>query len=223
MSVTLQQTGRTKTGVSFSVNGITGDRSTYIWIAQRQKWLTLSDAKSAGYIASYYTFGGDNGTISVNLDVLSVQEYKVWQFQVHNVVDGTTTESSGVLNTVLKFEYDNTQTKVAGNTLDVTVSDMKRLNLFALYIRSWILDEESQYYALENVAEGDDIHAVYLSICGSNILDAASSQTTSTLPNKSEIISLSSEISNNVESGAEAKAEYFNKIRDAINNFNMRC
>lgn len=223
LAITLQQTGRTDTGITFSVSGITQDRLTYMWIVQRQEWMTLPDAKSAGYIASYYTFGGDNGTISVNFDVFSVLEYKVWQFIVKNFVDGIETDSSDILNTVLKFEYDNTQTKTAGNTIDITVDDMKRLNLFALYMRSWVLNVESQYYPLDDVLSGDNIAADYLALCGRNILDVASSQSNSTLPNKNEIVSLSSYISDNVISGTEVKAQYFNDICTAINHFNMRC
>ena len=182
MAVTLQQTGRTATSVSFSVSGITADRQTYIWAVQRQEWMTLPDAKSAGYVASYYTFGGDNGTISVNFDVFSVQEYKVWQFVVCNTENGSITETSDILNTVLKFEYDNALTKTAGNTIDITVDDMKRLNLFALYMRSWVLDEESQYYPLDGVAAGEDIDADYLVLPADNIREGASRQRFSTRP-----------------------------------------
>ena len=226
MAITLQQTGRTTTSVTFSISGITGDRQTYIWLPMlggSNKWTTLSAAYSLGYVSSYSATDSYNGNITVNFYSRDTEIYKVWEFYVYNYANGNPTESSNILDTVLAFQYDNALTKSTGGNIDITVNDMRRINLFASYMDSWINNGTGTYYPLTSNVKGDSIFAVYLTQPARNIYNTAYNLGSTRLPNRSSILNYTGNILDYVSSGATFRASYFNNIRDAINNFNMRA
>ncbi|MBQ7718746.1 MAG: hypothetical protein IJT38_05545 [Clostridia bacterium] len=230
MSIILQQTSRTQNSVTFSISGITNDRMTYVWMpmmSSNGQWVSLSSAYSLGYVKSFSTTSNTNGSITVEFYQSDANEYKVWQFYVANYSGGSATETSEMLNTILKFEYENTSTKHSGSSVDVTVDDLRQLNLFGVYIFDWIIYSEggASYYPLKNASSGDPILAKYLVLPAQNIYNAANKLTSSyynSLSNRTTIKNYLSDIINNASSGSAFYADYFNNIKSAINNFNCK-
>jgi hypothetical protein len=223
MAITLRQIGGDIDTVRFSVSGIANDRQTYIWIWQQEDWIALDDAWKRGYISSYSTALGNNGVIAVVPDSASIASgHKLWAFYVANVKDGVTTETSEVLYTVLGFEYDGEAEKYAGGEVDITINDLQNINRFGEKLSYFIAkNDETEYYPLGDVRPGDVIFADYIVLPAQNILAAAKSCSTAKLSNRADIISMMNNIVDNVRSGSEFKAEYFNDLKDCINNFYM--
>lgn len=230
MSIILTQTDRTENSVTFSISGVTGDRKTYVWMPMMStngQWISLSDAYSLSYIKDFSTTDDRNGEITVTFYSEDAEEYKVWQFYVYNYVGSDVTDASEMLNTILYFDYDYSSTKYPGDTIDITVNDLRRINLFAMYIYAWIIweDEEGcQYYPLDDADSGYSILADYLVLPAQNIYNAAnylSSSYYNYLSDRSYIKSIMSDITDNCYSGSPFYAEYFNNIKYAINNFNL--
>lgn len=225
MAINLTQTDRTATSVTFDVDGITDDRQTFIWIPDPLidggDWLTLSDAYSLDFIQSYSTSGGVNGTITVNFYASDTLEFKVWEFFVCNYVGGSPTDTSEVLDTILKFEWDNEATKYTGDDFDVTVSDLIRLNNFSSYMNAWIAFGDGLYYDLEGIESGDDFWNGYFLLPAQNIYDTADYLSSSTLSTRSAILALVGDVINNTATGEMCYASDFNAIKAAINSFNL--
>ena len=122
---------------------------------------------------------------------------------------------------VLKFEYERSFPKYLGNEIDITVNDMKKINLFGLWIDYWIMRGEGFHYTLDNVMSGDSIYYEYLWQPAQNILNAANSLDGLKGAYRTMVIDYTTPIVNNCVQGADFKALYFNGILYAINCFNL--
>lgn len=220
MGINIAQTGRTATSVTFDVYGIVNDRGTYIWIpfAPTPAWYSLVDANAAYYIASYSVTDPKNGSITVYFYETDTAEYKVWDFQVGNFVDGTPNAWSLVLDTIIKFEWDGAAaTKYTGDNMDITTNDFYKLNYFTAYIYWWIGNTNNSFITVDTTA----IHAADLAAMAQKIYYTANGLSSTTLPFRTFILAWVNDILTYVTSGADCKAKYFNDIYSAINSFNL--
>lgn len=224
----VEQTQRTTNTVVINVSGITeGARSTYVGFSDTKineydsDWLTLQEAKDYGYISNFYvtSTASANGEILVTL---ADENYKVIQFKIVNITDDE--DRIITLPTVLEFEYDGFQTKDVGSEIDITVRDMRELNLFASCICSCTTGEDSPCETLDDVYAGDPIYADYLATVSSNLQKALAY----TLASECDIENLTAadvqlllRMSNDCVSGADFKADWFNTVSRVINNFNV--
>lgn len=221
--MTVKQVDREVNSVTINISGMTeGDRRTSVWMPDNGEWFTLQEAKANGYISDFYVadLNDNNGDITVVMPYDYYKEYKVVDIKVENV-NTQSGDSWVMLNAVLKFEYENSQTKSPGNDIDITVADMKAINLFGRYINYWLNVGDGLYYSLEGVDVGDAIFADYLSRPAQNILDAAYDNSGFLGTYYSAINRKTSNIVDNCVSGADFKASFFNNIADAINSFNL--
>lgn len=226
MAITLTQTGRTATSVTFSISGIANQwsqRQTWIWNTIRREWVTLQTACSEGLISSYSAEGDPNGSITVTANRQYAAEYKVWQFRVQEMLDGTTVSSSNVLNTILKFKFEKSARKSPDAPLDITVKDLQNFNFFGSYIDSWINNGQGSYWILDSVSSGDPILADYLYLPAEHIYNAASAINSSNFPYREGVKAFARKVLDNVYSGAIVTADCFNGLMNAINNFNLNC
>lgn len=224
----VEQTGRSENSITVTVSGMTeGDRQTYIWIPDvvlgenEGALFTLAKAKSKGYIDGYDVtdFDNNNGDITVYFPDSYIQKCLLCTLIIRNIVGDSYTDMK--IETVLAFVYENTISKQSGVAIDVTVEDMRKINLFAAYIDSWIGENaEAAYYPLEDIEAGDEIESVFLHLPAENILhacDVAIDKMTSL--GAAAVPAYSGYIVNHCESGAPFEAYMFNAIRNAINNF----
>lgn len=214
MAIRLAQVGRTTTSITFSVSGITGDRQTLIWIPfiSTPAWYTLSGAKTLGYISNYSTTSDTNGNITVNFYSSNTQNYPVWKFKVSD----DNTIWSGILFTIIKFEWDGVTTKVTGDDYDITHNDAVRFSLFASHIKSWLMNTSDSPTSITN---GEVIVSEWLESVD-KINDAAEAWygNGGTL----QIITYCAAIGNNMQSGYLPYASVYNGMSYIINNFNPK-
>lgn len=226
--MTVTQVGRTANSVTINVSGIdygTGSRQTEIYIPKEKEWYSLSDAKASGFIDDYEVSALDsaNGDITVYFFQEDIETNKVWKFEIAHI------KASGgyafaYLNAVLGFYYEGTPVKYSGNMIDITVDDMKSINLFSAYMGGWIGETDALYYPLEDVEKGDIIAAEYVYQPAENILSAAEnaeSKPDCFIASYADIVTDMEYVYDDCASGEYFKADYFNKLADAINNFNL--
>jgi hypothetical protein len=236
--MTVKQVGRTTNSVTINVSGITeGNRQTYIWMpstilnSSSGDWLTLSSAATKGYVTSIVTdFETNNGDITVVLPAKYYKDFKVVQFEVHNV-DTKSGDSAIFISTILKFEFENNPDgkKVSGEAIDITVNDLKEINKFGWNIAYWMCNDKNGkpthdglHYTLAGVVSGDPIYAFYMSQPASNIAYAADFNIAHFVGTSYDAVYTNSyNVSKRCVSGADFKALYFNQIKDAINYFNL--
>lgn len=228
--MTVSQVGRTKNSVTINVSGITqGDRQTYIWIpgklfnSDNGEWYTLQNAKNAGYISDFYVadLTANNGDITVYMSSSYLSAgFRVVDFNVKNV-NNPSGDSWIAVSTILKFEYNYSFPKYQGEEIDITITDMKEINLFGSYINSWVGGGTGWYWYLDGVMPGDNIYAYYLKDPAQNILNAAYNCSYLTGGYYTMVCDYTTPIVNNCVSGADFKALYFNGILYAINSFNL--
>lgn len=228
--MTVEQVGRTTNSVTINVSGMTtGDRQTYVWMppdiinSSDGDWFTLQQAKANGYISDFYvtSYENNNGDITIELPYKYYKEYKTVDIKVLNVSGGTTLRGARII-TVLGFNYEGTKSKRSGEDIDITVADMKAINKFGAYIGAWIGYDDGWHYYLDGVDTGDKIYAVYLSKPAEHILNAAINNSNYLTGGYYKYVyDCTSDIVNNVKSGADFKASYFNNIYTAITAFNM--
>ena len=243
--MTVSQVNRTTNSVTINVSGITqGNRQTYIWIpgdvlnSNNGKWYTLQKAKSYGYISGYdvVSYESNNGDIRIYVsDEYLEVGHRAVDVTVINLPDGYV--SSGVrdddidnaltwiyLTFVLDFNYENSFPKLAGEEIDITVNDLREINLFGVDIYNFVMGSTNgEYYPLSSADKGDKIKAEYLRLPAQNIWNTAY--------NKRELLgdyymvvwNYTSDIIDNCVSGADFKALWFNGILYAIRNFNLSC
>lgn len=227
--MTVSQTGRTTNSVTITVSGITsGDRATYIWLPDLQSWSTLWDAKSAGYVSDIevVNLNNNNGDIKVILGSKYLNAgYKCVDLKVENrSADTNELMQWIVLTTILEFKYDKSYPKYAGKDIDITVSDMREINLFGAYIGSWIGSVVGEYYPFDGITTGDTIYHYYLKLPAQNISNAAlkAYQKGNLSSSLYDFVNeYTSYIINDCVSGADFKALFFNGISYAINGFNI--
>ena len=180
-------------------------------------------------VADYNT---NNGNITVRVSEEYYSKFKVIGLYVKNGINIDTANEviysqTPTLYTILDFRYENSQEKVQGAEIDITVSDMQGLNLFGLYIYAWIhpdpVDDPDNYgwYSFDNVFAGDEIYAEYLRAPAKLIYETAYNLMDYIDSNYSESYESIMEIVNNCVSGADFKAQWFNDIVEAIRNFNL--
>lgn len=227
MAVKLAQTDRTKNSVTFSVSGITTDRRTLIWVETLEEWVVLSNATVADGVTDIDTDGVNNGTITVYFDSAAINSgYKVWAFKVqdYDIANKEVISESEILYAGLLFEYENTPEKEAEKSIDLTVKDFKNMGMFAvrlfIFLGTYQSDLDACYH-YDDVFQGDDIYADYLLLPAKQIYNAANQLTKQQLPPREHIKESMVNIIDNVKSGADFKAEYFNDMYYAINQFNM--
>lgn len=223
--MTVTQVGRTANSVTINVSGIdygTGSRQTLIYIPKVEDWYSLSEAKALGLIDDYEVSAVDsaNGDITVYFFQEDIETNKVWQFEIAHI------KASGgyafaYLNAVLGFYYDGASVKYSGNMIDITVDDMKSINLFGAYIGGWIGETDALYYPLEDVEKGDIINAEYVYQPAENILLTAQKRVNELGTAYADIYTDMNYVYDDCASGGDFKADYFNKLADAINNFNL--
>ncbi len=236
--MTVKQVGRTTTSVTINVSGITeGNRQTYIWMpstilnSSKGEWIPLGEAATLGYITAIETdFEANNGDITVELPKKYYKDFKVVQFEVHNV-DTQSGDSGVFISTVLKFEFENNPDydKIPGEDIDITVNDLKTINKFGWNIAYWMCVDKNGnpthdglHYPLDGVVSGDPIFAFYLSQPASNIAYAADFNIQYFRGTSYDAVYQNSyNVSKYCFSGADFKALYFNQIKDAINYFNL--
>lgn len=229
----VEQTGRSENSITVTVSGMTeGDRQTYIWITDvvlgenDGALFTLAQAKSKGYIDGYDVtdFDDNNGDITVYFPDSYIQKCLLCTLIIRNIVGDSYTDMK--IETVLAFVYENTIDKKPGEVIDVTVGDMRKINLFAAYIVKWIGENaEASYYPLEDIEAGDEIKFKYLLLPAENILYACkvafdkmtSLGAAAVLASSGYIVNYCKE--NHCESGVPFEAYMFTAIRNAINHF----
>ena len=233
--MTVTQVGRDTNGVTINVSGITkGDRQTYIWIpgillnSNDGDWFTLQSARDRGYVTGIYVadYTTNNGDITVWVSEEYYSEIKVIDLYVMNGINiGESNQviySELMIPTILDFEYENSRTKVSGADIDITISDLRDLNLFGFFLDHWVYGgtESGYYYPLDDVFVGDDIYADYLRQPADLIYETAYN-CDYIGSNYSKIYTYTRDIINNCVSGADFKASWFNNIAEAIRNFNL--
>lgn len=239
--MTVTQVGRDINGVTINVSGITkGDRQTYIWIPESLlntsvgKWFTLTEARDRRYVTGIYVadYNTNNGDITVWVSEEYYSKFKVIGLYVKNGINIDTPNEviysqTPTLYTILDFQYENSKEKVQGAEIDITVSDMRGLNLFGIDVYAWIhpdpVDDPDNYgwYPLDDVIAGDEIYADYLRAPAKLICETAYKLKDYIEPNYSNSYIRIMDIVNNCVSGAEFKAEWFNDIVEAIRDFNL--
>lgn len=227
--MTVTQVGRTANSVTINVSGIdygTGSRQTQIYIPKEQWPYSLSDAEALGFIASYSVSALDtaNGDITVTFFPEDAEEYKVWRFYVtHDKASGGVATIE--IDTVLEFAYEGTKVKQTGNVIDITASDLHDINLCGGYLYKWAVANEDEVimYLLKDdgISTGDDIYAEYVSRPAFNLCNAAYRRRNYLGIAYADIYADMDYVSHDCESGGYLKADYFNKLADAINNFNL--
>ena len=222
--MTVEQVGRTTNSVTINVSGITkGDRQTSVWIPDKADYFTLQTAKANGYISDFYVVDlvQNNGDITIELPYSYYKEFKTVDIKVENV-SGSTVYAGARITAVLAFKYEGTASKRTGEDIDITVNDMKAINKFGAYIGAWIGGDDGWHYYLDGVGVGDKIFADYLRKPAEHILNAALTNTRYLSSGYyNYICSCTQDIVDNVKSGADFKASYFNNIYTAITAFNM--
>ena len=230
--MTIKQVGRTTNSVTINVSGITSHyRKTYIWIpgailnASSGQWYPLQQAKDNGYISDFYatSVDGVNGDITIVIPNWYLQ-YKVVDLTVENVHANTgDVIASAYLETVLDFKYENSFPKAKGEDIDITVADMRELNLFGKYIDLWVNGGGGGYLwnDLNDEVSGDKIYAYYLRDPAGNMYDAAVACRSVLGASYGTIIGYLDDIVDECESGADFKASWFNNIVYAIRKFNF--
>lgn len=229
MALRVAQVDRTTNSITINVSGITeGSRRTSVWMpsgmlnSSSGKWYTLYDAKDNGYISDFYVvdYATANGDITITVSNKYLNKgYRVVDVKVENI-DTAAGDKDIWLSTILDFEYENSFPKKSGSEIDITVDDMKELNLFGLYIDYWINGGDGIYHPLETAQSGDEIEAVYLWQPAKNILDTAIN-CNNLGTNYDKVWGYISGIVNKCVSGADFKALWFNDIVYAIRNFNL--
>lgn len=230
MAIEIWQTGRTATSVTYKVSGLmpTDTAEKYIYIPWQQQWRTLEYARQNTLIAGFSEIGeiGNIRRITINLNPDSVEDpdapdingFKVWQVYVVGYdVNGRLVGASGILNTIVAFQYDGEQLKYSGDPIDITVNDFKRLNWFAHYIYYWIGGVNNSWSFYTDAIYADDFKNI-----AQKIRNTSAQFNYVQLPDKASIESKLNNILNNVASGEPFKADYFNDIWDAINSFNLK-
>jgi hypothetical protein len=227
--MTVTQVGRTANSVTINVSGIdygTGSRQTDIYIPKEQWQYSLSEAEALGFIASYSVSAIDaaNGDITVEFFPEDTEEYKVWRFYVtHDKASGGYAVIE--IDTVLDFAYEGTKEKHTGDVIDITVSDLHDINLFGGYLYKWAVADEDEVtmYRLKDdgISTGDDIYAEYVYQPAFNLCNAAYRRHNYLGTAYADIYTDMEYVYQDCESGGYLKADYFNKLANAINNFNL--
>jgi hypothetical protein len=231
--MTVYQYGRTKDSVTICVEGITeGARRTTVYIPYAplnengDRFYALDDAKLKGYINDFDTVSIDgvaNGyiTVTVTKEYLDY-DIKCLQFKVENI-ETSYGDSWVILSAIFEFQYQNAKSKSEDTEIDITVKDMQEINLFGLYIKSWIAGGEAYYYPLEDVFSGDYIFAEYLNLPAQNMLTSIDYIITNGFgyANAKILQSFADDIAKNCVSGSDFAAYYFNNIASIINNLNL--
>lgn len=232
-TITVEQVARSYNSITMNVSGmLEGDRQTFVLVSpdvrgdtstDEWEWYTLQTAKANGYISDFYVtdLGNNNGDIEVTIPYQYAKTHKVWRFCVRNLVDGAV-KADVVINTILGFEYDYTETKVTGEVIDITRNDMLQTNLFGTQIGSWAADLYTYYYADSDMGY-TEIDYDYLLLPAQNILNGAKTlYTAGVLADYLFVYGYIYSTTQNVKSREPFKAQYFNGVKDAINNFNMK-
>ena len=188
------------------------------------KWVDLAAAKDQGYLSNYtIDVAGDNGTITVTPPTSKIEELKVWQFLVAAFDNGNYYDCTNQFSAILKFEWDNTYTKVAGNAFDVTANDFIRLYKFTLYIGMWAANLNSMSVPYPN---SSTVYASDLRGFAQGIKDAATalsaSMFTDVTSGRSDVIATAQNLINNCYSGDDLYAAFFIAIKNIINIFNLK-
>ena len=224
--LTVAQVGRSCNSITVRVSGITeGDRETSVYVPAAGERLTLQQAKEYGFVSDFYVadLSANNGSITIEIAdrYLSCKVIKVY---VKNI-NTSTGDKTVLLPAVLDFEYENGFPKVTGGEIDITVLDMKEINLFGMYLDLWIGgSDETFYYTLDGVSKGDDIYYEYLALPAQNILNAAFfAYNDYSMPsdNYDAVTVYATDIKEGCAAGADFKAQYFNDIMYAITRFNL--
>lgn len=227
--MTVEQTASTINTVTINVSGITdGARSTYIGISDGKMyeddgwWLTLRDAKDHGYIFNYevQSTASANGYIIVTMDD-DYLDYKVIQFKVvHIKTDGT--EETVIFPAVLGFEYERSKTKRRDSEIDITVKDMREINLFGACMYSCITGEYVWANTLDGVYSGDPIYADYLAEPVSRMLEVVGYFASLGSKLTAKDLLLLNDVVTYCVSDAEFKADWFNWVSHVINNCHLK-
>jgi len=225
--MTVTQTASTPSSVTITVEGMadSSSRQTYVWITDTigiGDWMTLTNAAQNGYITIQTDPYVNNGDIKIGI-AKAYRDYKVWQFEVRELIDENEDYYNWVIiSTILGFEYENANTKVSGEPIDITVEDLRQINLFGLYIDWWIGNVEGVYYPLDDVNSGDDVYWFYLADPAININNAAFKWSTELGWRYSVVASSASDIADRCTwSDVPFEALFFNEMKWAINNFMM--
>ncbi|MBQ5851656.1 MAG: hypothetical protein IIW54_12730 [Lachnospiraceae bacterium] len=229
--MTVKQVGRKKNSVTINVSGITdGDRQTSVWMpadvinSSTGMYFTLQDASRYGYITSFYVASLDdaNGDIEIVVsDAYLNKGYRLLDVKVE-IVKNKQVVSWLNINTILGFNYEKSATKVAGEEIDITVKDMRELNLFGYYMCLWMANPEERvlYHTLEGIQKGDVIYADYMTTPAANILTALYANIANFVGiNFSGVVEYL--VSAHVRPGDAFRAYAFNNIKSAINGFNI--
>ncbi|HYE12250.1 MAG TPA: hypothetical protein VEF53_18930 [Patescibacteria group bacterium] len=231
MAITLEQTDRTPNSVTFSVSGITDNRSTLIWHVLNQEWITLTEAYDTLYIRNYSTSGGDNGTITVvfwdtrvGLNDYDNELYwydsdynlKCWDFAVVNVSGGVNTDVE-YITTIVELFWDNTSTKLTDGDFDMTLADQIRFQWFACYMQAWIGLIDNVWSIYTDILYGEDMREA-----AQKIYDTAYGLSSTKLPNRSTVLSNMGDILDEAYKDTSVYSTHLNGIKNAINNFNLK-
>lgn len=222
--ITLKQTGCTEYSFTFSISGITGDRQTFLYIPEKQEWVTLANCVEQGYIESFEATGNPNGRITVHIVPYIAELFPVWKVEVSSYSDGKN-QMSVVLTAFTRFEWDGAEVKESGSPFDITAEDMNRLNK-----RGYELGEacgggyaETEFWT-EN-RRGDELYDIIMKMPAYALEMAVDwVEEESTLPtfmgeNGSEIMATAQYVIAEVSAGVPCYAWYFNDVKNAYNSF----
>ena len=232
MAIEITQTGRTATSITFSVSndGTWINRYTSIYCYAADDFYGLETAAQLELIDSFSTTGGLNGTITINFNTEDTVENKIWPVYVENLDgDNNSIEGTDILYCILAFSWDNSATKVIGNNFDITVNDLKRLNLIAYTMFALIgSGTPKSFYQFLNDHTGDSVYAVYITDAAFNIRHAiyAANGYGWLVDNYNQDFHTTSRaqlsaIITNAVTGSNIKAEYFNNLCYIINHVNL--
>lgn len=210
--VMLQQQSSTADSITLFVSGIYQARRTEIWLwplARENKWVDLNEARDLGYLT--FTTDGANGEITVYFDnAANVSYYKVWDFRCSDV--GAATRTTDVLHALIGFEYQNEQTKRAGQPIDITWKDIDSINKYAMWISECMINTiSSGLYSFTEDDIGEDIYADYLKKPMQVMRTVANELPKNELLHKSDILDMLDTVIDNLYSGAAFRAVLFEK------------
>lgn len=214
------QTAKTINSITVTVEGMnSGDRQTYISLYPPYaagSYYTLSEAQQLGLITfEVANLVNNNGDIKIIFPDHYLTEHQVCKISVMNVFNGVP-YNEVIIPCSVGFDFEKASLKVAGKEIDITVGDVKKINLFCNGLYSAYTNENPAYeYTFENITSGDYIYKEYLETPISNMLNCLMEYelTDSGFNAIRKLIS----VQNGLSESDSFKAEYFNNIKQAIN------
>ena len=220
MALSITQTDRTNSSVSFSISGLWSDRKVMIWIPWENQWYHITEALNNNWIDTYWFSGNQNGTanIYINSDYTGDDGFHVWDFQILGYNGSTIVQASDVLHTILKFEWDGGgANKLKDNIFNFSQDEMARMEDFIANMYYWIGGgSEWNWTYYTNYLYASD----YVEMA-TKLYNTATYVTSTQVPNRNTIRSYMANIISFVQRGEDCKDYYFNRVAWSINNFNM--